>query len=31
MAAAGPKFCSNCGQQVAAGGKFCSGCGTAVG
>jgi membrane protease subunit (stomatin/prohibitin family) len=29
LEAAGPKFCSNCGQAVD--GKFCSGCGTSAG
>lgn len=30
LAAAGPKFCSNCGTQMAAGAKFCAECGTQV-
>ena len=29
LAAAGPKFCSNCGNET--NGKFCSGCGTQAG
>jgi membrane protease subunit (stomatin/prohibitin family) len=29
LAAAGPKFCSGCGTQLAGGAKFCSGCGAA--